>query len=126
MDLNTVIVRDSRSGRTHKLVTAIRISSTRNCGRRTGIINQVLDLRKSTAKDLRKVFGLAWKIAVPETVPGWNSFSSRAIQIIIPIEIGMTAFREFPPETNGLQVTRLMILAIATDLTQASGTVKRA
>jgi hypothetical protein len=125
MDLNTVIVRVSHSGRTHKLATAIKISSTRNCDRRTGIINRVLDLRKSTAKGSRKVFGLAWKTAVPETAPGWNNFSSREIQITILTEIGMTAFREFRPETNGLPVTRLTILAIATDLTQASGIVKR-
>jgi len=126
MDLSTVIVRDSHSGRTPKLATAIKISSTRNCDRQTGIINRLSELRKSTAKGSRKVFGLAWKMAVPETVPGWNSFSSREIQITIPIEIGMTAFREFRLETNGLPVTRLMISAIATDLTQAPGIAKRA
>src|SRR5258708_15699220 len=119
MDLSTVIGRDSHAGKTHKLVTAIRISSTKNCGRRIGIINQLLDLKNSTAKGMRKVFERAWKIAVPETAPGWNSFSGREIQITIPIEIGMTAFREFLPGTNGLPVMRPMILAIATVLTQA-------
>ena len=69
MVMSTVIGTDLLLGRTPRLVTESRISSIKNCDRRTRITNQRSGPRTPTAKGMLKVFELGWKIAVPETDP---------------------------------------------------------
>jgi len=124
MVMSMVIGRDLHSSRTPRLVTGSRISSIKNCDRRTRITNQRSDPRTPIAKGMLKVFELVWKMAVPETDPNWKTFSEHEIQITILIDAWMIALTESTLETNGLPATPPMISAIATALTQASGIVK--